>query len=60
MGAKYFYCHNYQCRRFQAKSFRVPNSEIAQELNGKKLCKDCYEYGYRLKVGVIITLKQGG
>ncbi len=51
MENKYFYCANKQC------SFHSMQLEtnIAQELEGHKLCKDCFNKGLRLKQGVVVV-----
>jgi len=49
MGKKFFYCFNDRC--WQG---RQPLSNIAQELDGKKLCKECYDRGLRMRRGVVV------
>jgi hypothetical protein len=45
-----FYCFGHHCGYI-----KHPIDDIADELNGKKLCKKCYDYGLRLKIGVIVV-----
>ena len=49
-GRKGFCCSGYYCGYV-----KHPIDDIATELNGKKLCKRCYDYGLRLKMGVIVV-----
>jgi hypothetical protein len=44
---KYFYCSSPDS--FLHKTL-TPISELAVELNGGKICKVCYELGWRLKM----------
>ena len=56
MGKYFYYCHNERCRRLVlGKNFRTPIGEVGQELDGKKLCLDCYDFGFRLKKGVVVV-----
>ena len=56
MGNINYYCHNNYCRRiFNDKDPQIPITEYGQELDGKKLCRDCYEYGFRLKKGIVVV-----
>lgn len=50
---KYFWCAGTVCG-FE----KHPISEIAQELKGETLCKQCYEWGARLMIGVVVKYRQ--
>jgi hypothetical protein len=47
MGKEFFYCFNDLC--WQG---RQPLGNVAQELDGKKLCSECYSRGLRLRRGI--------
>ena len=49
---KYFWCTGCHEKR--------DISEEAEELQGKRLCKICYAAGWRLKIGVVVTVVAGG
>jgi hypothetical protein len=50
MLQEYFWCANKNCTTHT----KQPTLNIAQEVEGYKLCKDCYGRGYRLKNDVIV------
>ena len=56
MGKIFYYCYNAHCRRVSNnKTFRCPTAELGQELDNKKLCPDCYNYGFRLERGIVVV-----
>lgn len=52
MGTSYFYCINNNC------GARQPIEKIGETLDGKHLCRNCYDKGFRLKFGVIVYKKK--
>ena len=56
MGKYFFYCSNDHCLSwFSGASGRLTVDKMARELDGKKLCRECYDAGFRLKLGVIVV-----
>jgi hypothetical protein len=46
MTGEKFLCTNKECN-FKSQQ---PVSNVAMELNGYSLCKDCYKHGFRIRV----------
>ncbi len=54
----FFYCSN-SVGECKAMGYRQPADLVAQELQGKKLCQSCFNAGYRLTKGVVVTKRKG-
>ena len=48
--SKTFWCANKDCRYLS----RQPIEKNKQELEGYRLCEDCYGRGFRLRHGVVV------
>ena len=52
MGKYFFYCFTEHCRSWSyGYGARLTLDKVAQELGGKKLCRACFDAGYRIRHG---------